>query len=386
MNAVDVFPKRRGRRPTLRIQITLLYAGVFLAVITAVLVGTSVVFKSKNVLFGTGSSVSGGGSSQVRAPAGGGALTPQAMSVHQFDPVAAAIVFVVAAAALGAAWWLAGRFLRPLRVINATAQEISATNLHRRLRLEGPKDELTELAGTLDSLFERLEASFESQRRFVANASHELRTPLAGQRTLLEVALADPDADAESLRSTCEEAVALGSQQERLIDALLTLASSERGLERSEPVDLGTLAESALLSRRQEAERQGLELRTSIAPAPLNGDAELIESMVANLLDNAVRHNIPGGTIDISTSLSGGQARISVCNTGARIDAADLERLFQPFQRRTSERTATGHGHGLGLAIVQAITRAHGAELTANPGAEGGLGIVITFPTGGGPT
>jgi signal transduction histidine kinase len=260
---------------------------------------------------------------------------------------------------------------------------ISATNLHRRLSLDGPEDELTELGRTLDSLFARLEASFESQRHFVANASHELRTPLAGQRTLLQVALADPHADAERLRSTCIEALALGSQQERLIDALLTLASSERGLERSEPLNLAAVAESVLLSRRQEAERHGLQIQASLVPAPISGDAELIESMVANLLDNAIRHNLPGGTIDISTSVSGRQARISVRNTGPRVVAADLERIFQPFQRRTGARTSTTDGHGLGLAIIQAITRAHGAELTAIPGEAGGLEIVVAFPSGG---
>jgi signal transduction histidine kinase len=374
MNAAHAFTTLRRRRPTLRFQIALLYAGVFLAVIAAVLVGTSVLFKTRNILFGR---------SQMRAPVGGGALARHATTVHQFDPGAAAIVLVITAVAFAAAWWLAGKFLRPLRTITATAQEISATNLHRRLSLDGPEDELTELGRTLDSLFARLEASFESQRHFVANASHELRTPLAGQRTLLQVALADPHADAERLRSTCIEALALGSQQERLIDALLTLASSERGLERSEPLNLAAVAESVLLSRRQEAERHGLQIQASLVPAPISGDAELIESMVANLLDNAIRHNLPGGTIDISTSVSGRQARISVRNTGPRVVAADLERIFQPFQRRTGARTSTTDGHGLGLAIIQAITRAHGAELTAIPGEAGGLEIVVAFPSGG---
>ncbi len=164
----------------------------------------------------------------------------------------AAVVIVLAVlVGLWFAWQLAGLYLRPLRTLNATARDISATNLHRRLGLQGPDDELTQLGSTLDDLFGRLESSFEAQRRFVANASHELRTPLAGQRTLLQVALADPDATAESLRAACEEALALGERQERLIDGLLTLASSERGIERREPLDLAEIAERVLVSRQR---------------------------------------------------------------------------------------------------------------------------------------
>ena len=372
MSTTSALAKPRLGRPTLRLQIALLYAGVFLGAIAAVLVGTSILFKTTNLLFGT---------SSTALRAGAGANPQQSGSAHQFDLGAAAVVFTVVAVAFAAAWWLAGRFLRPLRTITATAREISANNLHRRLDLDGPDDELAELGRTLDDLFERLEASFESQRRFVANASHELRTPLAGQRTLLQVALADPQADADALRAACEEALAIGGNQERLVEALLTLASSERGLERSESLDLAALTSSVLLARRQEADRQGIQIHSSLVPAPLNGDADLIESMIANLLDNAIRHNIPEGTIDISTSLSNGHARISVTNTGPSVAAVEIERLFEPFQRRTAQRASTSNGHGLGLTIVQAITRAHGAELTANPGAEGGLGIVVSFPT-----
>ena len=199
------------------------------------------------------------------------------------------------------AWQLAGLYLRPLRTLNATARDISATNLHRRLGLQGPDDELTQLGGTLDDLFGRLESSFESQRRFVANASHELRTPLAGQRTLLQVALADPDATAESLRAACEEALALGERQERLVDGLLTLASSERGIERREPLDLAEIAQQVLVSRHHEAARRGIEIRASLDAAPTTGDPVLIESMVANLLDNAIQHNVPDGSVDLTT-------------------------------------------------------------------------------------
>lgn len=228
------------KRPVLRVQLTLLYSGLFIGLLAAVLLAISFLFGTTNLLVRT---------SARRAPAGAAASAQHSISVHQFQFGPAAIALVAVVIAWIVAWWLAGRFLRPLRAMTATAQEISATNLHRRLSIDGPDDELTELGRTLDALFGRLQASFESQRHFVANASHELRTPLAGQRTLLQVALADPDADAQSLRSTCEEALQLGTQQERLIDALLMLATSERGVERWESFDLGEVAKRIVLSR-----------------------------------------------------------------------------------------------------------------------------------------
>ena len=175
---------------------------------------------------------------------------------------------IAAIVAVGLAWWIAGRFLRPLRTMNTAAREISATNLHRRLGLDGPADELTELGQTLDDLFGRLEASFEAQRHFVANASHELRTPLAGLQTLLEVALADPDADTETLRSACQKALALGQHQERLVNALLTLATSERGIEVWEPFDLAQITETVLTGRRHEAENRTSTSKPASPPPP----------------------------------------------------------------------------------------------------------------------
>jgi signal transduction histidine kinase len=287
---------------------------------------------------------------------------------------------VAVVVALVIAWWLAGRFLRPLRAMTTAAQQISATNLHQRLSVDGPDDELTELGRTLDALFGRLQASFESQRHFVANASHELRTPLAGQRTLLQVALADPDADAHTLRSTCEEALQLGAQQERLIDALLTLATSERGVERWESFDLGEVAKTIVLGRQQEADRQGIHIDAELTETPTTGDRSLIESLLANLVDNALRHNQPGGRVAISTTTSAGRALISVSNTGAVISSDQVDRLFQPFQRLGNERIRVGDGPGLGLTIVRAIATAHVATLTARPRPGGGLEIDVSFP------
>ena len=202
------------------------------------------------------------------------AAAAQSAAGPTFTPWPFLLALAVIAVAVLAAWWLAGRFLRPLRAMTTAAQEISATNLDRRLSLDGPDDELTELGRTLDDLFGRLQASFESQRQFVANASHELRTPLAGQRTLLQVALADPDADAQALRSTCEEALQLSGQQERLIDALLTLATSERGVESWEPFDLAQLTQDIVDSRRHDAERHGVQIDATFDEAHAIGDAE----------------------------------------------------------------------------------------------------------------
>ena len=294
--------------------------------------------------------------------------------------IGAAIVIVFAVmVGLWFAWQLAGLYLRPLRALNATARDISATNLNRRLGLKGPDDELTQLGGTLDDLFGRLESSFESQRRFVANASHELRTPLAGQRTVLQVALGDPDATAESLRAACEETLALGERQERLVDGLLTLASSERGIELREPLDLADIAERMLVSRYQEAARRGLEIRASLDPAPTTGDPVLIESLITNLLDNAIQHNVPDGIVELTTGRLSAASQLSVRNTGPIVPAAEVERLFQPFQRLGHDRTGSGDGHGLGLAIVQAIAQAHRALVTAQPRPLGGLDIEISF-------
>jgi signal transduction histidine kinase len=277
-------------------------------------------------------------------------------------------------------WLIAGRFLRPLRTITATARDISASNLNRRLSLNGRTDEFKDLAETLDDLFERLESSFESQRRFVANASHELRTPLTAERTLLQVALADPDATAETLRSICHDVLALGEQQERLIEALLTLASSERGIEQREPFDLAEIARQVLLSRHQEAQRLGIQVYTTLATAQATGDPSLVESLVANLVDNALRHNVAGGRIAIATTTTAGHASITVRNTGTVIPPTEVERLFQPFQQLGGERIRHTGGLGLGLAIVRAIASAHGATLIPHAHPEGGLDIEVTFP------
>jgi signal transduction histidine kinase len=291
--------------------------------------------------------------------------------------IALAIMSVVA---IGLGWLVAGRVLHPLRTITTAVREISASNLHARLALAGPDDELTELGQTFDGLLGRLEAAFEAQRRFVANASHELRTPLARQRTLVEVALGDPEATLDSMRASYARVLAAAEQQERLIEALLTLARSERGLERHEPVDLAAVTDEVLMTRRPEMERHGLHVEAALDHAPIAGDHHLVERLVANLVDNAVGHNVADGRIAISTRTTAGQASLSVANNGPVIPASAVGRLFQPFQRLGAERTGQRDGLGLGLSIVQAIAAAHGATLSARAQPDGGLAVEVRFP------
>ncbi|WP_232344842.1 sensor histidine kinase [Actinoplanes awajinensis] len=306
--------------------------------------------------------------------------TGEGIGPHQLLVGSAVALAVLIPVALAAGWFVAGRFLGPLRAITATATAISAGNLHHRLNLGEPADELTELGAILDDLFARLQASFDAHRHFVANASHELRTPLAGLRTLLEVTLADPDADADALRSACQEALALGGHQERLVHALLALATSERGLTRSDTVDLAQVATGVLASRRDRATRTNIEITEHLASAVMAGDPRLVESLVANLVDNAIRHNHPGGHIEITTQTSGRQATVTVTNSGPVIPDNQIPRLFQPFQRLARDRHSRRDGYGLGLAIVNAVAQAHHATLTTSARTEGGLAITVRFP------
>jgi signal transduction histidine kinase len=304
---------------------------------------------------------------------------PLTIGTSAFLSIAVAFA-VMAVLSLAAGWLIAGRFVRPLRAIITTARDISASNLHRRLGVRGRGDELTELGQTLDDLFGRLEASFQAQRQFIANASHELRTPLTAGRALLQVALADPEPTVETLRATCEELVELGSQQERLIAALLTLASSQRGIGQLECLDLADIAGDAISARHEEAGRHGIRLRAALAPAPVAGDLSLTESLIANLLDNAIRHNHPGGQAEIATTLTTAGATITVSNTGPLVPPDAVPDLFQPFRQLGTERTQHGKGHGLGLAIVRAIVDAHGAALDVRARPAGGLDLEVTFP------
>ncbi|MFI9838914.1 sensor histidine kinase [Nonomuraea sp. NPDC051941] len=316
----------------------------------------------------------------VGQPSTGASIeTESGISLPQLLMGSAVALVILIPVALALGWYVAGRFLHPLRAITSTAKVISAGNLDRRLDLGEPTDELTELGHTLDDLFARLQASFDAQRHFVANASHELRTPLAGLRTLLEVALADPDADTDTLRSACQEALALGGHQERLVQALLALATSERGVTRWDTFDLAHVVEGVLASRRAQAAETGIDLAEHLTPAVTAGDPRLIESLVANLIDNAIRHNHADGQVKVTTQTSGTQVALTVTNSGPVIPDDQIQRLFQPFQKLAPDRHGRRDGYGLGLAIVNAVTRAHHATLTTRARPEGGLSITVRF-------
>jgi signal transduction histidine kinase len=371
---------------TARMRLTLLYAGLFLLLGTALLAVIYVlVARGATVQVSTAAPTPG---VAVRALRGGsGPVRSVVFAQHNNDLARLLTVswVVLAVSTAGAAvlgWFAAGRVLRPLREITSTAQTISAGNLHERLALSGPNDEFKRLGDTLDDLLARLEGSFESQRRFVANASHELRTPLTLERTLLQVALADPNANEQTLRATCEELLISQADQERLLEALLTLASSERGLERRERVDLAAQAKSAIRQLDAKVEQHEIALDASLDPATTNGDAALVRRLIANLIDNAVDHNIDGGRVEIRTEAADGYALLAVTNTGPRVPADQVDRLFEPFQRLDGKRAADDGHHGLGLSIVRAIAVAHNAELEATPHAGGGLSVTVRFARG----
>ena len=281
-------------------------------------------------------------------------------------------VLALLAGAMG--WWLAGRALRPVAAMTDTARRISEQHLDERLALTGPDDELHRLADTFDGMLDRLERSFDSQRRFVANAAHELRTPLAAQRTSLEVGLADPlPAELTEIR---EELLTTNRDAERLIAALLLLARSDLGLDVVDECDLGALARQTVRELRPLAEESRVSLAlTADRPPSVLGEPVLLRHLVTNLVDNAIRHNRPGGTVSIR--LTG--RTLTVVNTGPPIDPDQVDGLFEPFRRLGQDRTGAT-GHGLGLSIVASIAQAHAALVTAHPGPDGGLTVSVTFP------
>jgi signal transduction histidine kinase len=405
---------RRPRLPrrTVRLKLTVLYGALFLVCGTALLgvtyflvehhLPTSLTSKEQFTSQQQQQTVTGGGASSggeacytqtvgsrgLGTPVGGlpsgngcAVLLGAARSdeLRQLVTDSGIALAIMAAASIGLGWVVAGRVLQPLRTITTAARRISASNLYQRLALNGPDDELTDLGKTFNGLLARLERSFEAQRQFVANASHELRTPLARQRTLVEVALRDPDPTVGSLQQTMQRVLATGEEQERLIEALLTLARSQRGLDRRQPIDLAAVTGAALAATRPEAESRGVRVNASLGPAPALGDERLAERLAGNLVDNAVRHNVPGGWVEVLTGIRSGRGVLSVSNTGPVIAPEQVETLFQPFGRLEATRFSRD-GLGLGLSIVTAIAAAHDADLRARPLPGGGLEVEIHFP------
>jgi signal transduction histidine kinase len=385
----------RAPRRTARMRLTLLYTGMFLGLGTALVVGVFLLFSHGQAAHAHISVITVSPTATTVTPVPDAsklvlrqALQDKAGGVVSGQPSndlasllattwGLLVITAFVSALLG--WFAAGRVLRPLREMTDAARTISAGNLSRRLALTGPDDEFRRLGDTLDDLLARLEGSFEAQRRFVANASHELRTPLTVERTLLQVALADPNGTEASLRATCEELLACGREHERLLESLLTLASSERGLNHREPIDLGRVASRVLLTPRPDMQRHSLELDTALEPATVSGDPALIERLIANLVDNAVHYNHSGGRVEVRTGAVNGHAVVAVTNTGPVVAPEDSDRLFEPFQRLAGRVAAADGHHGLGLSIVRAIAAAHDATVDASPQSGGGLTVTVSF-------
>jgi signal transduction histidine kinase len=372
------------RRRTVRLRLTLLYGLLFLASGAALLAITYGLTASRAFgnLVSHGPPSSSTSSGLVTAPPGvSDSMRAQEAAGLRLLLIQSGIALaVMAVAALALGWLTAGRTLRPLRAITAATRQISDRNLHERLAFAGPRDELTDLADTIDGLLARLDAAFDSQRRFVANASHELRTPLMLIQTLLQVALADPALTLGSLQAACHEVLAACKEQDRLIGALLTLARSQRGLDHREPVDLAEITRHALHSGLREAAARGLRIGTVLCPATAAGDPSLAGILVSNLLDNAIRYNVPGGHIQVTTRTRDNHATLTVANTGPPVPAGQAGRLLEPFHRLDG-RASPGHdGLGLGLSIVAAITDAHDATLSVQPRPAGGLAVEVAFP------
>jgi len=388
-----------SRRPrlTVRARLTLLYIGLF-AVCGAIVVAVSYILVAQ-----LGPAVAQRPSSRGSIPANIGALCrSEQPGPHPDKPLIAQCIFqllgaqhqrdltlshlleyslvtlavVIALAAL-LGWIFSGRALRPVHRITAAARAASEHNLSARVALRGPRDELRELAETFDEMLARLQAAFESQQRFIANASHELRTPLAVMRATVDVVLGNPDSTPGELRAMAADIRTSVDHAEQLIGALLILARNEHGLTVHEEVDLATVAEDVLDS----TELGGRRLHATLEAAVISGDPVLTERLIANLIDNAVRYNAAAGEIWISTRPTAGASQLTVANTGPVVEAADAERIFQPFQR-LNERTSQD-GFGLGLAIVASIAAIHGGSASASPRDDGGLAVTVTIPSAG---
>ena len=276
-------------------------------------------------------------------------------------------------------WWMAGRMLRPMQEISTVARRLSASTLHERIALKGPKDELRELADTFDAMLVRLEAAFVAQREFVSNASHELRTPLAIMRTELDVTLADPETDADDLRRMAETIRAAIARSEDVIDKLLVLAESDDLAERAR-VDVAGVVEDAARQHARSVAEKGIDLVIDARPSAVNGDQALLERLVDNLIDNAVRYAPFGSVVRVRVDADDGKVTLRVANPGEVISPEEVPRLFERFYRRGTSRSRRTGGSGLGLAIVAAVASVHGGAVSAEAPPEGGLIVTVALP------
>ncbi|MYW91360.1 HAMP domain-containing protein [Amycolatopsis rubida] len=304
-------------------------------------------------------------------------LTDYRSSTMSALVLASAVALVVTAAlALLFGWFMAGRALRPLHTITSTARRLEAGKLDQRINLDGPRDELKELADTFDSMLDRLAGSFDSQKRFVANASHELRTPLAVQRTLIEVALENPEAG-PVLTKLGAHLLRTNERSERLIEGLLVLARSDRGLSARAPVRLDKVVRAVVKLTAAQAKEAGVTVETRLRARTVIGDAVLLERLVLNLVSNAISYNIPDGWVSITI---GATPALSVRNSGSNVDEREVAGLFEPFRRGKPDRTGAAEHSGLGLSIVRSVARAHGGDVCARANPNGGLTVEARLP------
>ncbi|MFJ6216342.1 sensor histidine kinase [Streptomyces sp. NPDC092296] len=382
-------------RPTIRMRLTLLYGGMFL--LAGVLLVLVIYMLARQAL-------------QVGAELPLSTIpenlpvvnsrTGQTWTPHEFQQMVAdwqaqaqhkaldsllrksiTVLIGLAVAALAFGYAVAGRVLSPLGKITRIAREVAGSDLHRRIELDGPDDELKELADTFDEMLDRLDRSFDSQRKFVANASHELRTPLAINRTLLEVQLSDPEASPD-LQQLGKTLLATNERSEQLVEGLLLLARSDNELVDRRPVELSEVAAQALEQTRAEAATRGVELRAALGEVAVSGNGVLLERIALNLVQNAVRYNEPDGWVEVSTAVvPGGAGELVVSNTGPVIPGYEMEHIFEPFRRvKSAERTRSDKGVGLGLSIVRSVVRAHGGSIEAVPRPGGGLLMRVRIP------
>ncbi|MGW4834350.1 sensor histidine kinase [Streptomyces globisporus] len=384
-------------RPTIRIRLTLLYGGMFL--IAGIVLLSIIYMLAAQALHDAGSVAFRVAGTNVQitsdtCPQLGAALNndqlndaikactsaqrQQALDSLLNRALLALVGLSVMAFAFGYA--MAGRVLSPLGRITRTARRVAGTDLTRRIELDGPDDELKELADTFDDMLDRLERAFTAQQRFVGNASHELRTPLAINRTLLEVHLSDPGAPPE-LHQLGKTLLATNERSEQLVEGLLLLARSDNQIVERKPVDLAEVAERAIDQTRAEALARKVEIRGERESATVQGNGVLLERIALNLVQNAVRYNVPeDGGVEVTTEVRDGQALLVVSNTGPVVPAYEIDNLFEPFRRLRTERTGSDKGVGLGLSIARSVARAHGGRIIAEPREGGGLVMRVTLP------